>query len=262
MDKSKRLPGRPILLGGDDLNVIVLADLAVDYAETLLEAIEERTKDALGTHRQLDGRFLTACAGIAFASASQPFYLMTRLAEELCGYAKRTVKAGLGTDTVVPSAIAFHRVTTSVVADYEDILRDEETDLERRLLTAQPYLVGGCPKAGLPTLASLRDLRKVLGGERLGTTSLRELRQHTLRSPSLAQTTWADCKAEGGEGLSAFCRSARDARRRGQAARRCAGLPVHSVCKARRNRGDPAFRRARVARICGRRGMTWARSFF
>ena len=103
---------------------------------------------------------------------------------------QRTVKAGLGTDTVVPSAIAFHRVTTSVVADYEDILRDEETDLERRLLTAQPYLVGGCSKAGLPTLASLRDLRKVLGGERLGTTSLRELRQHTLRSPSLAQTTW------------------------------------------------------------------------
>jgi hypothetical protein len=189
-DGRKRLPGRPILLGGDDLTIIVRADLALDYAETLLEAIEKRTKEALSGFPQLDERLLTACAGVAFASASQPFYLMTDLAEGLCAYAKRVVKAGPEKDATVPSAIAFHRVTASVVDDYQDILTDEETDLEGRRLTAQPYLVGGCSKQGLPTLASLRTLREVLEREGLGTTNLRELRQLTLRSPGLARAAW------------------------------------------------------------------------
>jgi hypothetical protein len=75
------------------------------------------------------------------------------------------------------------------VDDYRDILKDEETDLEGRWLTAQPYLVGGI-KADLPTLASLRTLREALECESLGTTGLRELRQLVLRNPGLARTAW------------------------------------------------------------------------
>lgn len=161
--RDRMMPARPILLGGDDLTMIVRADLAIPFAEAFLEKLEERT---VAEHQ------LSACAGIAFLKASQPFYMASGLAEDLCKYAKSKVKKPVdgSIPKPVPSAIAFHRITSSLIDKYDDILKktrtfdtkgdpSKEVPGQKYVLTRQPYLVGQAAKPGLARLADLRTLR-------------------------------------------------------------------------------------------------------
>lgn len=116
------VPARPILLGGDDLTIIVRADLAIDFACVFLERLEALTEAELpeifrDIEIDLPPVRLSACAGIAFIKSKQPFYLAGALAEDLCGYAKRKVKEIWDSNGAAPpaSAIAFHRITTSAI---------------------------------------------------------------------------------------------------------------------------------------------------
>jgi hypothetical protein len=198
-NRKRVLPARPILLGGDDVTVLVRADLALDYAKTLLEAIEQETQKTLESFEEVKDTgvsVLTACAGVAFAGASMPFYLLSGLAESLCRYAKKIVKGYHGNDHTepIPSAIAFHRVTTALIARrFDEILQHEETGSGGRLLTAQPYLVGDFAVGGLPRLDDLKALKGTLEGDEVGVGSLQEVRQLLFDQPQLAEeiyTRW------------------------------------------------------------------------
>lgn len=146
------MPARPIVLGGDDVTIIVRADLAIPFARAFLEKLEKAPP--------IEGHMLTACAGIAFLKANQPFYMAHRLAEDLCKYAKAKVKENLEPGADVPSAIAFHRITTSMIDEYDDIVKNGLTTPRGYVLTRQPYLVGDFPKPGLAKLADLEKLKK------------------------------------------------------------------------------------------------------
>ena len=74
------LPLRPVLLGGDDLTFICDGRIALDLAETALEAFSANISH-LGS--------VTACAGVAVVPAHAPFDRAYELAEALCGNAKR-----------------------------------------------------------------------------------------------------------------------------------------------------------------------------
>ena len=67
------LPARPVVLGGDDITVILRADIALPFTCTLLERIEELSGQVAdeGAIRGFD-RGLSACAGIALIRAGQP----------------------------------------------------------------------------------------------------------------------------------------------------------------------------------------------
>lgn len=127
-----RMPARPVLIGGDDLTLIVRADLAVSFTTEFLKAFEKRSKEQLTQFckdhamKGLPER-LTACAGIAFARYSQPFGMVYTLAESLCNAVKRDLNAGhAGADGVVPSALAFHRLTGSSQHTLEQVLVQEK----------------------------------------------------------------------------------------------------------------------------------------
>ena len=176
------IPARPVLLGGDDLTIIVRGDLAVPFAEAFLEALEEKSAARLASFaEQVDlpvlARPLTACAGVVFAKAKQPFHLTLTLAESLCSYAKSKVKAGLVSDQIPPSAIAFHRLTTSFIeSQFESIVRREAmaNDLT---LTAQPYLVGGHEGANpMPRLSDLQAMATLMGRPGFAVGPIRELK--------------------------------------------------------------------------------------
>ncbi|HAT51359.1 MAG: hypothetical protein HQL07_08050 [Nitrospirae bacterium] len=172
------LPGRPILLGGDDFSMIVRADLALDFTQVFLQAFERQSGAQL---RELAKKYpatpfpqqLTACAGIAFFKARQPFGMAFELAGSLCDYAKKRVRkcSNFHENGNVPSAVAFHRIGSSVFHDYENILKSEMTvagDPPMRL-TLQPYGVGetlqGLPKlADLARLASFMNIKEVRSG--------------------------------------------------------------------------------------------------
>ena len=108
------IPIRPVVLGGDDMTVIIRGDLAIDYAKAYLKAFEKNTGLKLGKILEEnkvfpDGRtFLTACAGVAFVKSSFPFYYAYNLAEELCTEAK--VRSGRK-----HSCLMFHKVQDSFI---------------------------------------------------------------------------------------------------------------------------------------------------
>ncbi len=133
-NSDRIVPARPIVLGGDDLSIIVRADLALDFARHYLRAFERTSEKAL---RQIGQDFdiknlprrLTAAAGIVYARSSQPYFRLHALAEEVGDYAKRVAKRWMKTRErqEVPSVIAWHRVTTALFGDYGDILEQELT---------------------------------------------------------------------------------------------------------------------------------------
>lgn len=147
---SRIMPARPLVLGGDDFTFLVRGDLALDFTRIFLEEFEQRSEEKLQdfktTHYQLADVLpdkLTAGAGIAYIKASQPFYQGYDLAESLCKYAKGFSKDHLGKNKIVPSSVAFHRITTSIITgSYEQILKYELTASDNILATMQPYLIG------------------------------------------------------------------------------------------------------------------------
>lgn len=131
----KKLPIRPIVIGGDDLTVICRGDLAVKFVKEYLEAFERETQ-ALTAHK------LTACAGIAFIKSSYPFYYGYDLAEALCREAKNDAKSDKVKEAngkEAPSCLMFHKVQSSFVEDYAEIKRKELTTADGGSLCFGPY---------------------------------------------------------------------------------------------------------------------------
>lgn len=132
----KFYPFRPIVLGGDDLTIIIRGDLAIKYVEAFLNAFEKETKKRLAN---IDVRLcngLTACAGIAFIKSSFPYYYGYNLAEDLCSAAKKDAKSR-GND--VRSCIMFHKVQDSFVEDFNEIIERELTTSEGLSFKFGPY---------------------------------------------------------------------------------------------------------------------------
>jgi hypothetical protein len=116
-----KYPFRPIVLGGDDVTIIMRADLAFIFTKTLLEKFEQESKNEFSKLEieGLDG--LTACAGIAYIKNNYPLHYGIDLAEALCKDAKKFVKANLAADQIPPSALSLHKVQDSFITDLDDI---------------------------------------------------------------------------------------------------------------------------------------------
>jgi len=177
-----RYPACPIVLGGDDLTILVRGDLALAFTRAFVEAFEAHSRSELAALNREFGLGLaeleegmTACAGVVFVKASHPFHLAHELAEALCGHAKAHARAaaGGGDGTPVPSALSFLRVTASFTTGLEDLLEGELTveapseDGRREAAfrqTMEAYAVGEArPQAGaLPRLDDLARLLEVM----------------------------------------------------------------------------------------------------
>lgn len=125
-----RYPIRPIVIGGDDLTVIIRADLAFEFTKVFLKSFEEASAllfKQLGIQEVEEG--LTACAGIAFIKESYPLHYGLHLAEQLCGDAKKKVKEqnddGFLMDPkygqMPKSALSFYKVQDSFVEELKEL---------------------------------------------------------------------------------------------------------------------------------------------
>ncbi len=160
--KSKPyLPLRPIVLGGDDLTVIIRGDLAVEFTKTYLAEFEKQTQSLLGDMN--DGNGLTACAGIAFVKSSFPYYYGYQLAEELCEEAKKDSKSFR--NERVRSCLIFHKVQDSFVESYDDITSRELTIVkEKESFKAGPYYLENDTPAGRFSITELEDAVEKMDG--------------------------------------------------------------------------------------------------
>lgn len=194
-------PARPIVLGGDDLTMIVRADLALPFTQVFLQAFEKQSQLQFKALREKYSDLtsilpekLTACAGIVYAKASQPFSALHDLAEELCKHAKKLAKnkTNLLKDevlnkeqAVVPSSLSFYRVTSTLLDDFDDVL-------ERELTTGKITLSRGCytietKHNHIPTLNDLLALQKFLEESEVSQGALRQVTGLLHQSPTQAQ---------------------------------------------------------------------------
>lgn len=119
-----RFPFRPVVLGGDDLTVIIRADLAFDFTEAYLRYFEITTKEHF---KFMENEFgvkgfnngLTACAGIAYVKEKYPFHYAVHLAEDLTSSTKKVAKE-INAD-LAPSSLNFYKVQASYLESLSDI---------------------------------------------------------------------------------------------------------------------------------------------
>jgi hypothetical protein len=129
-----KIPFRPILLGGDDLTIIIRADLAFDFTRKFMHYFEEKSKKL--SDLKIPGiNGLTICAGIAFIKDSYPLHYAMHLAEALCQDAKKAVREK-GTE----SALAFYKVQESFINSLAEL---KERTLKTKFIDyyAGPYLL-------------------------------------------------------------------------------------------------------------------------
>ena len=154
----QRLWIRPVLIGGDDVTVIMRAGLALRFTALFLEAFERETTERFSHFAADNGvseyfkNGLTACAGIAYVKENYPFHYAVDLAESLCTWTK--VRAKKIDPDRAPSALHFHKVQSSFVGDYNEIV-DTQLTTEKHTLTAGPYFLS--TQADYLTIAELRD---------------------------------------------------------------------------------------------------------
>lgn len=186
------VPARPIVLGGDDLTMLVRADLALEFTQRFLCHFEDATGEAFARLSQRYPQLelpprLTACAGITYVRAGHPFQSAYHLAESLCARAK-----SLRQDKEV-SALAFHRVTTALVDDWETVLTHELTignkDSLRLRQTLEAYAVKD--QTHLPSLDKLLELRDLLVSPAMARGPVRQLITLLAENPAQARQHYA-----------------------------------------------------------------------
>lgn len=193
-DKSRKwMPARPLVLGGDDLAIIVRADLARPFVERFIDEFEAASKTELTQWKQREGGIkitapegLTMCAGIAYVKATQPFHLAYGLAEEMCQAAKRAGAPYVQTNGFKPSSLAFARVTTSLVDEYESLIGGLPGG-ERLSLGAYGT---GRHAAGLPALDALDGLIRVLSHDDMARGPVRKLLTLLQQDPAEARRSY------------------------------------------------------------------------
>ncbi len=142
-DKEGRifLPIRPVLLGGDDLTFLCDGRIALDLAQTALEAFKGKVLH-LGE--------ITACGGVAIVPAHSPFERAYVLSESLCASAKRKRRENMDSDS--DSWLDWHigapkpGETTPEIRSrkYSSRARSRARDTELEL-TCRPYRLGSSP---------------------------------------------------------------------------------------------------------------------
>ncbi|MEI6882542.1 MAG: CRISPR-associated protein [Bacteroidota bacterium] len=172
-DKLTCYPIRPVILGGDDLTVIIRADLALDFTIEFLKAFETQTEKQfafLKTDYKVDGfeNGITASAGIAFIKEKYPFHYGVDLAEKLTSKAKRfskqeKFKKNEGIN-IPPSSISFYKVQSSFIESLDDMTKKTLTaDISNVSFDFGPYLIK--PKDGEPNVDMLKNKLAVLEDE-------------------------------------------------------------------------------------------------
>lgn len=136
-EDEKNIPIRPLILSGEDYNLICRANFAVEYVKAFLASFEDKTSFLKDYHLQRKGEDkeidnLTACAGIAFVKSSFPFYYAYNLANGLCDFAKKQSERKA-------SCLMFHKVQDSFTESYEEIVEREFTPKEGHSWQFGPY---------------------------------------------------------------------------------------------------------------------------
>lgn len=137
---------RDVILGGDDVSVIMSADFALDFVREYLNLFEKKTSEIFKGKRKL-----TAAAGIAYCNEKFPFHYAINLAEELCSEVKKRSKRQ-------NSALMFHNIQSSYFTSFDEI-KEKELKIKEIEFDFGPYYFDKEPNVDtlLELIGMLRD---------------------------------------------------------------------------------------------------------
>ncbi|NLX99915.1 MAG: hypothetical protein GXY83_27775 [Rhodopirellula sp.] len=167
--RPKPVPADILLLGGDDLMVVLPADRALSFALTISEHFERLTQEAIAKQSgacrkffqdRLKDRGLTISCGVAVGRANYPFYLLLNLAEELLQNAKRAGHAARQKEDLyaMPSFLDFHVVAGAASHELKHVREDDYFTETKQSRTLRP-LSHGQLLALQQAVAQLRSVR-------------------------------------------------------------------------------------------------------
>lgn len=173
-------PWLPIVQAGDDLTLVIRADLAFDFLVEYLEAFEKISGEKINAIRQENPNLplpenLTAGGAIVYCKTQHPFSQAYALCESLASKRAKgnVVREDRDPDKSARSALAFHRITASTCpTDIDDLSAGELrcTDRQTRTLElgCQTWFVNaGDEPFSVTKLKALRDaLAKYPSGSR------------------------------------------------------------------------------------------------
>lgn len=205
------LPARPLVLGGDDMTILLRADLALPFARAFLTAFEQHSRIGMqrlhkafeehGLHAQASQLpdYLTACAGLCYMKCSQPFQAGHDLAESLCKRAKTASRKARRPGEPMPATLALHKVQDSLLEDAEtQFLQNHCVEHDGRTWQLALPAYALATGHGLPALDDLDRLLHVFAStdaDRLNDRPLRELAtlwHENLSHARQAYTRWRE----------------------------------------------------------------------
>lgn len=143
-EKTVTIHMRPVILGGDDFTVICNAEYALELTKTYLAEFETESKLKFKDKGLNYLPPLTACAGIAYIKTNYPFHYAAKLAEDLCAFSKNIAKQK--NPDAVPACLTFHKVQSSFVGEYKELIERELTATATKLsFCGGPYFISKLP---------------------------------------------------------------------------------------------------------------------
>ena len=171
---DKHIPARPIVLGGDDISIILRADLAPAFAQDFIAAYEVLASEAVRALGVLEeNQKLTSKVGFVVIGPSQPFLHAYGLAESLASAARDPNE----------SRIAFHRVAGAAIAG-------AASDLEKDGRGPLGHSVWRAAHSN-DDMKALTELARLLDDDDVGRGGLRKVAELLKDDPNEAQRVYA-----------------------------------------------------------------------
>ncbi|MDW7548204.1 hypothetical protein [Pseudoalteromonas peptidolytica] len=164
---------RPLVLGGDDVTLLIRADLALPWSKQFCRVFQQASQEVLTNifavikeHGDADVTkdmkgYLSASGGVLFQKANHPFTNSHHVVEGLCANAKRLTKQI--DDNVGPAALSFLRLSNTATQHVEEVIKQNvavTVDKLGTLTLALPaYLIDSDEQ--YPCLQDLYDLFEV-----------------------------------------------------------------------------------------------------
>lgn len=175
--KGKRVMMFPfdiLLVGGDDIVMVVPAHKALQVAHTMAEQFEKLAREKLEKRQIKLEEPCSLSVGVVLAPIKYPFYLQRTLADE----ALKAAKKPQSKDSKEQARINFVVITGSTSLNYEKIYQEMHrkkvgSSKDEFYATRRPYT--------LPQFKQLLDNLEKGNGKRLGRTKLHQLREAILK---------------------------------------------------------------------------------
>lgn len=147
------VPARPLVLGGDDVTVVIRADLALYFIDAFVKEFERYSNQELGKKDPKDK--LTVGVGMVVCPTGYPFLKAFDLSEELVKNSKKlTALMGNRPSSMDYKELTAHMENRPSSMDYIVITNDTENDIDSirahlftaedgSKLTAKPMLLSG-----------------------------------------------------------------------------------------------------------------------